>query len=858
MSIVTKLTIRHLMENRKRTIVTILGIAASTALISAILLGVFSFFKFFGTVSVQTDGRGHASFKEITEDQFNALKADSRIETAGVTDKDPEISGVRLDSGMEDRLRVGNIVHGDRDYLTQMVVSKYDGTLPADASEIAVEEQFLRDNGLALKIGDELSFEQGSRYSYDEDGEITYWAGNYRSEEKFAVQSLETCTITAILHDNRPTTGYDILRGIDEGYFPAGKDTEVRICLRKCDHTAIKQIKEIAAEYGISKGELNSEYLLSVFAFEGSGGSYRALFVLMAIALAVVIATSVILIVNALGMSLTEKMRYLGMLASVGATGRQKRFSIYSEGLILGSIGIPLGLLLGLIGTKITLTILGSRILEADIIQGAEGMRGSIPIVCSQWVILAIVIFSVATILISTWVPARKAAKIMPIDALRQSYAVKYKARKLRINPLVRRIFGYEGELAYKNIKRNGAKGAVITATIAVSVIMFLTVSFFCDSIKRVNQFDFDLPFQVEASCSLKESEKLRETLTRMDGVERVFSGGMIEFRFEKKADQKYTTANADIADPAFLTPEYEKLHVAEMVLVLIDDADFKELLAANDLPEERYFGGTLRGVLLNSFFHDKNSDAVFNEGILGQSLHYDETEGFPPAVEIGDFVKYDENSYIFKMTPKGTLTVYAPASVYYGKAVMTIPEDTLCADLAIVTEQPKELCDALYKVFEEDGYHNYSCADMTGTIRIMNTITMMMNTAMYGFATLLTLIAVANIVNTISTGILLRRKEFAMYRSVGMTSGGFKKMIRLESFLYGFRALVIGIPVSLLITYLMYSAFDGNLYSFRINWLIYAAVIAAVFAVVGLTMLLSTGRIKNDNIIEALKEDAV
>ena len=551
MSIVTKLTIRHLMENRKRTIVTILGIAASTALISAILLGVFSFFKFFGTISVQTDGYGHASFKEITEDQFNALKADSRIETAGVTDKDPEISGVRLDSGMEDRLRVGNIVHGDRDYLTQMVVSKYDGTLPANSSEIAVEEQFLRDNGLTLQIGDELSFEQGSRYSFDEDGEITYWAGNYRSEEKFAVQSIETCTITAILHDNRPTTGYDILRGIDEGYFPAGKDTEVRICLRKCDHTAIKQI---------------------VFAFEGSGGSYRALFVLMAIALAVVIATSVILIVNALGMSLTEKMRYLGMLASVGATGRQKRFSIYSEGLILGSIGIPLGLLLGLIGTKITLTILGSRILEADIIQGAEGMRGSIPIVCSPWVILAIVVFSVATILISTWVPARKAARIMPIDALRQTYAVKYKARKLRINPLVRRIFGYEGELAYKNIKRNGAKGAVITGTIAVSVIMFLTVSYFCDAIKRVNQFDFDLPFQVEASCSLKESEKLRETLTRMDGVERVFSGAMIEFRFEKKADQKYTTANADIADPAFLTPEYEKLHVAEMVLVLIDE----------------------------------------------------------------------------------------------------------------------------------------------------------------------------------------------------------------------------------------------------------------------------------------------
>ena len=345
-------------------------------------------------------------------------------------------------------------------------------------------------------------------------------------------------------------------------------------------------------DYGISKGELNSEYLLSVLSFEGS-------------------------------------------------------------------VGIPLGLLMGLIGTKKTLTILGSRILEAE-----EGMRGGIPISCAPWVILAITFFSAATILISTWVPARKAAKIMPIDALRQTYAVKYKAKSLRINPLVRRFFGYEGELAYKNIKRNGAKGTVITGTIAVSVIMFLTVSFFCDSIKRVNQFDFDLPFQVEASCSPKESEKLREALTRMDGVERVFSGGMIEYRFENKEDQKYTTANADIANPAFLTPEYEKLHVAEMVLVLIDDADFKELLAANDLPEERYFGGTLRGVLLNSFFHDKNSDAVFNGGILGQSLHYDETVGFPPAVEVGDFVKYDENSYIFRMTPGEEITPIADSCV--------------------------------------------------------------------------------------------------------------------------------------------------------------------------------------------------
>ena len=172
----------------------------------------------------------------------------------------------------------------------------------------------------------------------------------------------------------------------------------------------------------------------------------------MGIALLIVIITSVVLIVNSIGMSLTERLRYLGMLASVGATGRQKRFSVFFEGVLLGAAGIPLGLLIGYIGTKVTLTFLGKKVLEAEILAGSEGMRGSIPIVCTAWVILAIVICAAVTIFISTLVPALKAAKVMPIDALRQSSTIKVKAKKLRTLPLIRRIFGFEGELAYKKV----------------------------------------------------------------------------------------------------------------------------------------------------------------------------------------------------------------------------------------------------------------------------------------------------------------------------------------------------------------------------------------------------------------------
>ena len=858
MSIMAKLTLRHLLENRKRTVVTILGIATATALISAILLGAFSFFKFFGYLATRTDGNVHAAFYELTKEQVDGLRSDDRLELIGVSDRDPKISGVKLASGKEDRFRTGNIAHGDAGYLTEMVLGDYEGTLPAGSSEIAVEEQFLKDNGLSVRVGDSFTFVQGYRYYYDENDEIVYLAGNYRSDEVFEEASTETCTITAILHGNRPTAGFDILRGMDSGVFPEQKDAEVRVTLKNCDHTAIRQIRQIVNDYGISKYDINTEYMLSVFAFEDSAGTYRSLFVIMGIALLIVIITSVVLIVNSIGMSLTEQLRYLGMLASVGATGRQKRFSVFFEGVLLGAAGIPLGLLIGYIGTKVTLTFLGKKVLEAEILAGSEGMRGSIPIVCTAWVILAIVICAAVTIFISTLVPALKAAKVMPIDALRQSSTIKVKAKKLRTLPLIRRIFGFEGELAYKNIKRNGIKGSVITVSIAVSVILFLTISYFCDSMKRVNQYDFDLPCQIIVSCALSESDQLRQELQAMDGVEKVFGGGMIQFVFEKNEGEKIILANKDIANSNFLTDDYKDLHPSSMALVVIDDADFRELIEANGLSEDKYFGGELRGVLLNNFFHDTRSAAVFNEGVLGQSLHYDEVEGNPPAVEIGDFVSYDDNNEILKMTPRGTLTVYAPASVYYEKAKETLPEDILSCDLCVVTDRHNEMYQKIYELLESEGYHDYSVSDMTDSLEVMNTVTLLFKTAMYGFTILLALIAAANINNTISTGVLLRRREFAMYKSVGMAEDGFGKMIRLETFLYGIRALMIGIPVSILISYVMFRAFDAELYSFNIDWIMYILVIVVVFAIVGASMLLSVNKLKGDSIIEALKNEMV
>ena len=561
MSIISKLTIRHLKENRKRTIVTILGIAMSTALITAMMVGVFSIFKFFGYVAVITEGDYHAGFSEVTAEQLEKLQSDDRIESIGITESDNERSGIKLNYGKEDRFSVGNIMHLNRAAFDQMITGDYEGTFPQNAGEIAVEQEFLDDNDLNLAIGDELEFTEGHRYTLDEDGDKIYWAGGYRSEEKFQEISRERCVITAILHGNRPSEGWDILRGLDG----IPNEMGATIKLKKCDHTAIMQIKDIAKSIGATKYSRNTEYLLSVFAIEGSGAGITNLFTVFGIGLIIVVFTSVVLIYNAFGMSLAERVRYLGMLASVGATGRQKRGSVFFEGFILGIIGIPAGIILGIIGTTVTLNILGAQILESDMIAGAEGLRGSVPTVISPYVIAAIVLLAAVTIFISSFVPAFKASGIMPIDALRQSNIVRVRGRKLRVNPLIRRLFGYEGELAYKNIKRNGIKGTVIKLSIAISIIMFLAVNYICDSMTTFgNAYDLVLPYQVSASCSYDEIERLRNEVKGLNGVSDIYLTDFITYGFEKPGyEEKFTPANTDILNTDYLTKDYSDIYVS-------------------------------------------------------------------------------------------------------------------------------------------------------------------------------------------------------------------------------------------------------------------------------------------------------
>lgn len=139
------------------------------------------------------------------------------------------------------------------------------------------------------------------------------------------------------------------------------------------------------------------------------------------------------------------------------------------------------------------------------------------------------------------------------------------------------------------------------------------------------------------------------------------------------------------------------------------------------------------------------------------------------------------------------------------------------------------------------------------------NKMTLLMSVFLYGFVALIAAISVANIFNTISTSVSLRRREFAMLKSVGMTPPAFRKMIRYESLFYGLKSLLYGLPLSFMVMYLMAKAMAGTFaLAFAVPWGSVAAAIAAVFLTVGSTMAYALRKIKDDNIVDMLKEENI
>lgn len=856
MNIVNKLTIRHLKENKGRTVVTTLGICVSVAMITAVFVAMASFLNLFGEIGLITSGKWDTEFKYLNQKQVQQIEKDSRISKTGLQYFDEDMS-FKLKNATSYKKGVGDILVGDKAFFEMMLTGDCDGKVPTNDNEVAVEEDFLVQNGMkSAKVGDKITFTQGQMQLPDG----SYVTGGYYDEnEKFVPSGKEKeYTITCILHNNPATRYKSIWRGISE----AERKTDIvcaTVTLAKQDMNACKTIEAIQKEYKIESVYNNEDVLASYLSGNQGGFLYTMLPIVLVILILIVIA-SVMLIYNAFGMSLSERVRYLGMLASVGATKAQKRKSVYYEGAILGAVGIPVGILAGILGIGITLKLLGRKIISTGMIMGVSDRNMQMKTVVPFWAIIGIVLMSIFTIFISAFIPARKASKITPIDAIRQRQEIKVKPKKLKAPKYIKKIFGYEGELAYKNLKRNGRKARMITASIALSIVLFISCNYFCNMFVQASGYEKNIPYQVSTTVSYKHMNELNDALDKMQGVDKYYIDDVdASISLGKESG---VVKNNGIKDMKHYNSAYSSLfggnkNVSTMIHY-IGDSEFNKLCKDNGIDYNSFYGDNLKCVLLNNLSHKNDSSKVFNASIVGQHIVENEqyilNGGKALDIEVGGLAKYSKSSFACSLAIPNVVTMFIPYSQYVKvmSSDSSEPDVTVC----IETDEHKEVTENLEKLLSENDFGGTYVVDCVDSLQTMNTVTFVIQVFVYGFITLISLITFANIINTVSTNIALRRKEFAMLKSVGTTPKGFSKMISLESVFYALKAVVIGVPISVAVCIVINKMLDSTAIPYTFDFKLYLIVIAVVFAVIGLTMLYSVRKLKDDNIIETLKED--
>lgn len=851
MNIVNKLTLSHLKTNKSRSVVTVLGITVSVAMITAVFVAIASFVNLFGTISRLADGDWHFQVFGLNQAQVQSLEKDDRIDAVGMSDEYYLNYSV---SSKNERYSNGTITAHNEDDIKLRVQSTYEGVLPKNENEIAVERKFIEKNGLDWKVGDTVKIPYGTRYA-DVDGVLVDVSGTPTGKETFEQLGTKEFKVTAILNENNPISSNIITVKND---IDVDRSNGVYLRLKNPNYNSINEFKDILSDNGLNLKEVgyksNSDLLASYFAYE-KGGFVEEMLPLIVIILLIIIAASVALIYNAFAMSLNEKIRYLGMLSSVGATKQQKRNSIFFEGFILGLFGIPLGILSGVGGIGITLKLLGDKIISSGMLNYGDKDTLHMDVVTPWWMVIAIVFISSITIIVSCAIPAVKASKITPIDAIRQSNEIKVKAKRLRSPKIIRKIFGYEGELAYKNLKRNGRKARVITASIALSVILFLSSSYFCNLFVQSANIERAYPYQISIFTEFNSRDSVLEKIKENTDVDDVYSTSNEYHQIEKLGTD---TDFEEIRNEEFLTSSYKDLFskMTPAVIFYIDDELFNELCTANGIDYKDYYTDDIKAVLMNDLSRSNSYNPVFNDKIIGTKIK----SSYDRDVTIAGMVKYDKNFSSCNCISNGYLGMFAPFSSL--EKMMSDVDDELVASkrvsYGIETDNHEKVYEDLSSEFDDAKYSNTMVSDIQNTFQTMDTVVLIIQVFIYGFISLISLITIFNIINTISTGIVSRRKEFAMLQSVGITPKGFNKMLTLESAFYGLKALFFSLPISVLISYGMNAAVGEASIPFLFDYKMYLAVTAVVMIVIGMTMLYSIKKVQKQNIIETLKDDIV
>ncbi|WP_284036974.1 ABC transporter permease [Neobacillus sp. 114] len=863
MNIINKVTIRHLKENKRRSLVTVIGVIISVAMITAVATLGFSFLDLLIRQEIAQNGEWHVQYKDVSLNQLKEIEKDSDTKTVALS----STGYAALEESHNEYKPYLFFKNYNKIGMEQFPIKVSAGRLPQNEHEIAISEAIRSNAKVNYKIGDKLTVDIGERFHKLEGTTLAQKDplqrdGDKVLEELKPTQTRELTivgTITPPSWEPAWSPGYTVIGYVDETSLSKNQSVDANVVLTKVKGSLFDHAKTLAKKHGIKKVNFNSE-LLRYYGVTNNDSLRMTLFSLSGIIMGVIIIGSVALIYNAFGISVSERARHLGMLSSVGATKKQKRNSVFFEGAVIGAISIPIGILAGLVGIGVTFVFINT------FIHDALNVSEKLELVVTPASILIACGISILTIFISTYIPAQKASKISAIDAIRQTQDIKLSGKTVKTSKLVRKIFGLEAEIGLKNVKRNKKRYLATVFSLVISIVLFLSVSYFTDNLKKSLEMTQDeLKYDIQLSGSVLEKEELA-SFTKLDYV--------TKSTIMEVAQVETLIKTEDL--PALLKKQIQENDAA------LEDGKYPYYVVLNGLDQESFneYAESI-GVSAGDFTRQDTPTAIVVDQISYQDPatgKYIETNSIESkvgskidllALPPGDSEEEEQPKREFVSTVEiGALTDQVPVGVHsasLGGVNLVVPETTI-EQLGI---DPKQVYSYVYLNSSDPMATQAAIEDMNNTsIHVYNVyqrrqqdeqMIMLMSVFTYGFITLISFISIANIFNTISTSISLRKREFAMLRSVGMTPKGFNKMIHYESIFYGVKALSYGLPLSVLIMFGIHRSLGNTFeYGFSLPWMNILFVIVVIFLIVGSAMLYSISKIRKENIIDGLKQENI
>lgn len=775
MNVLSALAWKNLKRNKKRTIATIIGIVVSVTLISFILTLIYNFQNSMVEDAKRRIGNYHIRIDQTTTEiamQFKQMK--EKIEkiaisqTIGAADYETQIyakQGIKIEGYDEIALL-------NRD------IELIEGRLPQNEKEILVSNYLINNANEQIKIGDQLTLDVQK---------VKLKISNDEMEEFLEPDGIErvTYTVTGIIKQTRQeansSNAYIAITKLEQ--MTEVRPCEVNILLKnpKGESTFYQELMNSSIKTHISE---NNELLLWQGATKGMNEKSQ-LELIGALAIIIVVAITIILIKNSFQISISERMKEFGTLISIGATSKQITTIVLREGIFYTVISIPIGLMLGIGLAFLSTKGIGS--LLENMYNNELTMQFNVNVIS----IIASILLTLLSTFLSCIRPIKKAKKASPIETIRQNNEISIKNKYVKISKLKAKMLGIEGQIAYKNIKRN--KNQYRSTTISISIIMILVII-----ISSIIQYMFWIvndiykPTNRNIDVSMIYSDEQEETDTVFKNFDRIKElDSIIDYSIIVRFNAIMKNNNKAISIYAYEGNTYEN-YLKSIGLKYEDTFNMGILLSTNSSVRE--------GEILNIISNGKE-----------YKIPIIKITNLDPSVAIFNL----DNSMIEKIDSdnleheKLIISNDMAKKMEIDDGRNSIVKGNFSMDMRVNSSNPNKLEKEISQFINTD---KISVRNYTKQKEDAQKLTIIMSIFLYGLLLVISLIGITNVYNTITASMNLRKREFEVLKAIGMTNKQFNKMFSYESLIYGIKSLVIGIILGIILSYGLYYIIKTNL----------------------------------------------